>query len=81
MQLGGGVDFDEALRMDYRIVSRVCRGHDFREGVRAVIIDKDNRPAWQPASLDAVDPSAIAACFAVLGTDEELRFDALARAP
>ena len=46
MALGPTVDFDEALRIEYRIVSRVCRGHDFYEGVRAAIIDKDNRPAW-----------------------------------
>jgi enoyl-CoA hydratase len=77
MQLGGSLDFDEALRMEYRIVSRLCRGHDFSEGVRAVIIDKDNRPNWQPASLDAVDPCAIDACFTVLDADEELHFDAL----
>ena len=47
---GGGreIDFDEALRVEYRIVWRVCRGHDFYEGVRAVIVDKDNRPQWSP---------------------------------
>jgi enoyl-CoA hydratase len=77
MQLSAGLDFDEALRMDYRIVSRVCRGHDFSEGVRAVIIDKDNRPEWQPASVDALEPSTIAAYFATLRPDEELRFEAL----
>ena len=37
--------------MDYRIVSRICRGHDFYEGVRAVIVDKDNRPRWAPAAV------------------------------
>ena len=57
MALGATVDFDEALRMDYRIVSRICLGHDFYEGVRAVIVDKDNRPSWSPppsrAEVDA----------------------------
>jgi enoyl-CoA hydratase len=48
MALGPKIDFDEALRIEYRIVSRVCRGHDFYEGVRAAIVDKDNRPAWSP---------------------------------
>ena len=51
------VDFDEALRIEYRIVSRICRGHDFYEGVRAVIVDKDNRPPGRPppsaAEVDA----------------------------
>ena len=51
MALGATIDFDEALRMDYRIVSRICRGHDFYEGVRAVIVDKDNRARWSPAAV------------------------------
>ena len=42
------LDFDEALSTEYRVVSRICRGHDFYEGVRAVIVDKDNRPRWAP---------------------------------
>ncbi len=69
MALGPSVDFDEALRMEYRIVSRVCRGHDFYEGVRALIVDKDNRPQWSaPPSKAEID-----AYFAPLG-DDELRF-------
>jgi enoyl-CoA hydratase len=66
MALGGGIDFDEALRMDYRIVSRICRGHDFYEGVRAVIVDKDNRPRWSPPPSRA----EIDGYFAPLGEDE-----------
>jgi enoyl-CoA hydratase len=71
MTLGATLDFDRALRMDYRIVSRICRGHDFYEGVRAVIVDKDNRPRWSPP------PSAaeVEAYFAPLG-DGELTFPA-----
>ncbi|RBP14036.1 enoyl-CoA hydratase [Roseiarcus fermentans] len=66
MALGATVDFDEALRVEFRIVSRLCRGHDFYEGVRALIVDKDNRPMWSPrpsaAELDGY--------FAPLGDDE-----------
>jgi enoyl-CoA hydratase len=69
MALGGTIDFDEALRMDYRIVSRICRGHDFYEGVRAVIVDKDNRPRWRPPPSRA----EVDAYFAPLG-DGELKF-------
>jgi enoyl-CoA hydratase len=66
MALGPKVDFDVALRIEYRIVSRVCRGHDSYEGVRAVIVDKDSRPAWSaPPSAAELD-----ACFAPLGDDE-----------
>jgi enoyl-CoA hydratase len=69
MALGATIDFDEALRMDYRIVSRICRGHDFYEGVRAVIVDKDNRPRWDPSP----SPTQVDAYFAPLG-DSELKF-------
>jgi enoyl-CoA hydratase len=71
MALGATVDFDEALRMDYRIVSRICRGHDFYEGIRAVIVDKDNRPRWAPPP----SPAEVDAYFAPLG-GSELKFPA-----
>jgi enoyl-CoA hydratase len=71
MALGATIDFDEALRMDYRIVSRICRGHDFYEGVRAVIVDKDNRPSWAASPSQA----EIDAYFAPLG-ERELKFPA-----
>jgi enoyl-CoA hydratase len=70
LALYAGCTFDEALKADFRIVSRICRGHDFYEGVRALIIDKDNRPAWRPADLDAVAAGDIDAYFAALGADE-----------
>jgi len=70
MRRGAGLDFAEAMRTEFRIVSRIARGHDFYEGVRAVVIDKDHAPQWRPASVDAVDPAAIAAYFAPLGADE-----------
>ena len=66
MALGPTVDFDEVLRLDYRIVSRICRGHDFYEGVRAVIVDKDNRPQWSPPPSSA----EVDAYFAPLGGGE-----------
>jgi enoyl-CoA hydratase len=74
MTLGATLDFDQALRTDYRIVSRICRGHDFYEGVRAVIVDKDNRPRW------GMSPSAaeIDAYFAPLASGE-LTFSAPGR--
>ena len=42
-------DFETCMRAEFRIVSRIIEGHDFYEGVRAVIVDKDNKPRWQPA--------------------------------
>ncbi|MBK9082403.1 MAG: enoyl-CoA hydratase/isomerase family protein [Rhizobiales bacterium] len=70
MQIGGGLDFAEAMRVEYRIVSRVARGVDFYEGVRALIVDKDNAPAWSPADSAAVSPASVEAYFAPLGPDE-----------
>jgi enoyl-CoA hydratase len=69
MAMGRNVDFDQVLRVDYRIVSRICRRHDFYEGVRAVIVDKDNRPVWDPPPSDA----EVDTYFAPLG-EEELAF-------
>jgi len=59
MQIGSKLDIDEALRTEFRIVSRIASGHDFYEGVRAVIIDKDNRPRWKPAAIESVESAAI----------------------
>ena len=63
-------DFETCMRMEFRIVSRVIHGHDFYEGVRAVIIDKDNQPRWQPATLADVGEADVECHFAPLGPDE-----------
>jgi enoyl-CoA hydratase len=67
---GRDLTFEEAMALEYRIVSRIVRGHDFPEGVRATIIDKDGQPHWQPATLAEIDDAAIQAHFAELGVDE-----------
>jgi enoyl-CoA hydratase len=70
MSLGGDLDFEAAMAIEYRIVSRICRGHDFYEGVRATIIDKDNRPNWRPGRDEPLPAEAVDAYFAPLGADE-----------
>jgi enoyl-CoA hydratase len=70
MRRGASLDFEEAMKTEFRIVSRIGDGKDFYEGVRAVLIDKDNQPRWQPASLDALDPAVIDGYFASLGERE-----------
>ncbi len=61
---GAKLAFDDCLRMEYRMVHRIVAGHDFYEGVRATIIDKDARPAWQPATLAEVSEADIDEYFA-----------------
>lgn len=56
--------FADEMRQEYRIACRVSALHDFQEGVRAVVIDKDNKPAWNPATLDGVTDSLIDSIFA-----------------
>jgi enoyl-CoA hydratase len=63
---GRALSFDDAMRLEYRIVHRILAGHDFFEGVRAVVVDKDQAPRWRPARLDEVDEGAIEAYFAEL---------------
>ena len=47
-------------------------GYDFYEGVRAVVIDKDNAPRWNPASLEEVSGDKVVSYFAPLVGPEEL---------
>src|SRR5262249_26518230 len=54
LRRGLGLDFDECMRTEFRVVSRIVYGHDFYEGIRAVIIDKDQTPHWRPSSLAEV---------------------------
>jgi enoyl-CoA hydratase len=61
--------FDDCMRAEFRIVSRIVRGADFYEGVRAVIIDKDNAPRWRPASLSEVSAAEVERHFAPLARE------------
>jgi len=61
--------FEDCMRAEMRIVSRIVHGHDFYEGVRAVIVDKDNAPRWRPASLADVTDAEIERHFAPLSEE------------
>lgn len=63
--------FAETMAMEYRLGGRVVRTHDFQEGVRAVIVDKDNTPAWAPPDLAGVSDATLDALFAPLPAGEE----------
>jgi len=58
--------FSDCMRAEFRIVSRIVHGHDFYEGVRATIIDKDNAPRWRPPDLAGVTEQMLEAHFAPL---------------
>ncbi len=66
LQEGAAKDFDACMVMEYRLSQHTMAAHDFFEGVRALIVDKDNTPAWQPGSLDGVDDAAVDSFFAPL---------------
>ncbi len=74
MHDGAMADFDECLRIELRAVTRLMQLPDFYEGVRAIIIEKDNAPNWQPADHAIVKQADIDAIFKPLGADE-LSFD------
>jgi enoyl-CoA hydratase len=66
---GKAWDFATCMDAEFRIVSRVIRGHDFYEGVRAVIVDKDNKPRWRPPTLAEVSDADVERYFAPLDGD------------
>jgi len=73
LMTGRDYDLEAALALEYRLTQHVMAGHDFYEGVRAMLIDKDQAPRWRPATLAEVSDLVIDAYFAPIG-DRELRF-------
>ena len=71
--IGREYDLEAALTLEYRLTQHVMAAHDFYEGVRAMLIDKDQTPRWRPATLAEVSDGMIDAFFAPIG-DHELRF-------
>jgi enoyl-CoA hydratase len=70
MREGKALDFASCMRMDYRVATRLAEHHDFAEGVRAAVIDKDQKPRWDPSRLDQVRDPDIARYFEPLGGGE-----------
>ena len=65
MKRGVDLSFTDCMKLEYRIVSRILRGHDFYEGVRAVLVDKDQAPVWSPSDISQVDSDDLASYFEV----------------
>lgn len=64
-------DFADEMRVEYRVASHVVQRADFIEGVRALIVDKDNQPRWDPVKAEDVTDHMIDRIFAPLESDEE----------
>jgi len=64
------VDFAAEMAQEYAVGARVVVRHDFLEGVRAVIVDKDNAPVWNPDTPQGVSDELIDSIFAPLPSDE-----------
>jgi enoyl-CoA hydratase len=60
----------DEMRAEYGVAVHVCQRPDFREGVRALLVDRDNRPVWDPASPEAVTEHMIDTIFAPLPNGE-----------
>ena len=63
--------FVDEMRMEYGIMVRMIRHPDFREGVRALLIDKDNAPQWRPTVAQAIGTRDVDAFFEPLPTEEQ----------
>jgi enoyl-CoA hydratase len=61
-----GQSLEEVLKTDFRLSQHLIDGHDYREGIRAFVIDRDEMPNWQPAELRDVSEAALDALFAPL---------------
>ncbi|XP_053452660.1 3-hydroxyisobutyryl-CoA hydrolase, mitochondrial isoform X3 [Nycticebus coucang] len=67
---GSSKNLQEVLTMEYRLSQACLEGHDFHEGVRAVLIDKDQSPKWKPAALEEVTDEDVNNHFKSLGNND-----------
>ncbi|CAF3353161.1 unnamed protein product [Rotaria sp. Silwood1] len=72
---GKNLNLKDCLIMEYRMVQNVMKGHDFFEGVRAVLVDKDNKPQWKPNSLKNVSDKEIEQYFEKPSSHEDLQLE------
>ncbi|NOK11526.1 enoyl-CoA hydratase/isomerase family protein [Corallococcus exercitus] len=70
LRIGRGQDYDATARMEYRLSQALTARPDFKEGIRAVLVDKDQKPRWSPATLAEVTDAEVEACFAPRPGDE-----------
>lgn len=66
LQEGAKMKFSEVFTMEYRLTQRFMAGHDFHEGCRAILIDKDRKPVWDPPTLEGITDKAVDKYFSPL---------------
>jgi len=64
LRRGANLTLSDALNAEFALTKTTMAYPDFAEGVRAMVVDKDRTPKWQPARLEDVDPAVVAAMFA-----------------
>jgi len=70
LRMGRKRNYDEMVAVEYRLSQSMTARADFREGIRAVLVDKDNKPRWHPGTLGDVTEADVEACFATRDGDE-----------
>uniref|UniRef100_A0A8D3DMY7 3-hydroxyisobutyryl-CoA hydrolase n=1 Tax=Scophthalmus maximus TaxID=52904 RepID=A0A8D3DMY7_SCOMX len=73
LQAGASLSLRDVLVMEYRLCQACMRGCDFYEGVRAVLVDRDQNPRWSPSTLEEVSEQRVQQCFSSLG-ERDLTF-------
>ena len=71
---GGSLDFEGCMVMELRLALRFMENHDFYEGVRAVVVEKDNQPLWRPSNISEVTGESVERYFLPL-VDGDLDFN------
>lgn len=70
LRRGKDLDLKGCLKMEFRMMMGCMKGNDFKEGIRALLIDRDNKPIWKPATLADVSDAAVEDHFQHLGEYE-----------
>ena len=76
LQLGKTMTLRECLQMEFRLATHCCIDSDFHEGVRALLIEKDQQPKWKHATVEKVTQDYVNKFFAPLPDNDELNFEA-----
>jgi enoyl-CoA hydratase/carnithine racemase len=70
IRLGADMNFQEVMTMEYRLSQALVRRHDFYEGIRAALIDKDRQPKWNPSDIREVSEDTVKSYFDSLGDND-----------